>query len=353
MEPLKLLMIEDNPGDARIIQEMLADAKNIAFAADWQQTLTGGLKCLGENKYDAILLDLGLPDSPQRSTSFTRIQAAAPTLPIVILTGLDDETFAVTSVRRGAQDYLVKGKIDTDTLVRTIRYAIARKLGGERQFTSIELAKYDGKDGRPAYIVFKGKVYDATQSRLWRDGKHGAAHFAGNDLTEALTQAPHGEEVFPRLPIVGDLIKKETLGKQLLRRIDRFHPHATLVHLSVAYAVAAPFAFLGWILTGRKVFDEMTFLLLMLNMIFIPASFLAGLTSWAVNYETKATRLFKLKFAYGILLFMINFAAFVLRLTGPDTVLGKPGCYYFLASLAVQMVLALASDHLGKKIVYS
>jgi predicted heme/steroid binding protein/ActR/RegA family two-component response regulator/uncharacterized membrane protein len=353
MEPVKVLMIEDNPGDARLIQDMLADAKNIVFETDWQQTLTGGLKNLGEKKYDLILLDLGLPDSPQRSASFTRVQAAAPAMPIVILTGLDDETFAVTSVRRGAQDYLVKGKIDTSTLIRTIRYAIARKLGGERQFTIAELAQFDGKAGRPGYIAFKGKVYDATQSRLWREGKHGAAHFAGTDLTEALTHAPHGEEVFPRLPIVGYLIKKETLGQQLLRRIDRFHPHATLVHLSIAYTVAVPFAFLGWILTGRKVFDEITFFLLILGLIFTPTSFLAGIISWVVNYETKATRVFKLKFSFGMLIFMINIALFLLRLTGPDIVLGKPGCYYFLASLTLQMALALASDYFGKQIVYS
>lgn len=106
MEQLKILLIEDNPGDARLIQDMLADAKSNEFAIDWKQTLSGGLKSLGENKYDAVLLDLGLPDSPQRSVTFTRTQATAPTIPIVILTGLDDETFAVTTVRRGAHRHL-------------------------------------------------------------------------------------------------------------------------------------------------------------------------------------------------------------------------------------------------------
>ena len=125
MEPVKILMIEDNPGDARLIQDMLAEAKNVEFALDWKQTLTGGLDSLGRNTYDAVLLDLGLPDSPQRSASFTRVQTAAPTLPIIVLTGLDDETFAVTTVRRGAQDYLVKGKIDAETLVRTAFVVVA------------------------------------------------------------------------------------------------------------------------------------------------------------------------------------------------------------------------------------
>lgn len=353
MERIRMLLIEDNPGDARLIQDMLADAKNIEFAIDWKQTLTSGLESLGNNNIDAILLDLGLPDSPQRSVSFTRVQTAAPTLPIIILTGLDDETFAVTTVRRGAQDYLVKGRIDTDTLVRTIRYAIARKLGGERQFTIAELSRYDGKEGRPAYLAYKGKVYDATNNRLWKNGKHGAAHFAGTDLTEALVNAPHGEEVLARLPILGFLAKKETLRQQLLRRIDSLHPHATLVHLSIAYAIAAPFTFIGWLVNGRAVFDEITLYLLVLGLITVPLSFLTGIISWTVSYETNATRAFNLKFALGILLFFMILSTFIWRLVGPDVVLSQPGCYLYLASLAIQLALALANDHYGKRIVYS
>lgn len=346
-------MIEDNPGDARLIQDMLADAKNIEFAINWKQTLAGGLESLHENKYDAVLLDLGLPDSPQRSASFTRVQAAAPTLPIIILTGLDDETFAVTTVRRGAQDYLVKGRIDTDTLVRTIRYAIARKLGGEKQFTLAELGQYDGKEGRPAYFAFKGKVYDATNSRLWKNGKHVAAHFAGADLTEAIANAPHGEDVLARLPILGFLAKKQTVGQQLLGRIDSLHPHATLVHLSIAYAMAAPFTFAGWLFSSREVFDEVTLYLLVLGLITVPLSFLTGIISWTVSYETDAKRVFNLKFALGILLFLMILSTFIWRLTGPDVVLSQPGCYLYLASLVIQLALALAIDHYGKRIVYS
>ncbi len=353
MKPLQILLIEDNPGDARIIQDMLADSQKIEFALDWKQTLTGGLESLAKNTFDAVLLDLGLPDSPQRSASFTRVQTAAPIVPIIVLTGLDDETFAVTTVRRGAQDYLIKGKIDKETLVRTIRYAIARKLGGEKQFTITELGRFDGKEGRPAYIAFKGKVYDATNSRLWKDGKHGAAHLAGTDLTEAFANAPHGEDVLARLPILGFLAKEETFRGRLLRRIDSLHPHATLVHLSVAYAVTAPFAFLGWILNGKGIFDEVTRYLLALGLMTIPLSVLTGILSWTVSYETKAARVFNLKFALGILLFVLMLGTFLWRLVGPDIVLNRPGCYFYFATLIIQLVLALATDFVGKRIVYS
>ncbi len=353
MDPVSVLMIEDNPGDSRIIQDMLGDAENMEFVIDWKQTLKGGLESLAENIYDVVLLDLGLPDSPQSSVSFTRVQAVAPAQPIIILTGLDDETFAVTTVRRGAQDYLIKGRIDTDTLVRTIRYAIARKLGGDKQFTLAELSQYDGQEGRAAYIAHNGKVYDATRSQLWKDGKHMGAHVAGNDLTDVFANAPHGEDKLANLPILGNLVKEETLGQQLLRRFDNLHPHATLVHLSIAYALVAPFAFIGWLINGEAIFDQITLYLLVLGMITVPLSFLTGVTSWILRYETKAAGTFNLKIGFGILLFFTILGTFLWRITGPSSVLSQPGSYYYLASLFIQLAMALLSDFVGKKIVYS
>jgi predicted heme/steroid binding protein len=269
------------------------------------------------------------------------------------LTGLDDETFAVTTVRRGAQDYLIKGRIDTDTLVRTIRYAIARKLGGDKQFTLIELSQYDGNEGRSAYIAYKGRVYDATGSSLWKDGKHMGAHVAGTDLTDVFANAPHGEDKLAKLPILGYLVKEETLGQQLLRRIDNLHPHATLVHLSIAYALVAPFAFIGWLINGEAIFDQITLYLLVLGLITVPLSFLTGVTSWILRYETKAARTFNLKIGFGILLFFTILGTFLWRITGPGSVLSQPGSYFYLASLFIQLAMALLSDFVGKKIVYS
>jgi len=353
MEAIRVLLIEDNPGDARLIRDMLTEAATVDFDVDWKQTLSDGLKSLAENQYDTVLLDLGLPDSPQRSMTFTRVQTTAPALPIIIMTGLDDETFAVTTVRRGAQDYLVKGKIDSDTLVRTIHYAIARKLGGERQFTIAELAGYDGKDGRAAYIAFKGRVYDATGSRLWKGGKHGVAHFAGTDLSDAIAHAPHDESMLARLPVLGDLAKTETVGLLWLRKIDSFHPHITFDHLTIAYALTAPFTFAIRLFSGLAVFDEITLYLLMLGLINIALSFSTGLISWFVNYESRATRTFNVKIALGILLFIITLASLTWRLTGPEQVLGLPGSYLYLAALFIQLILALALDYTGKKIVYA
>ena len=76
---------------------------------------------------------------------------------------------------------------------------------GERKFTLEELKQHDGRDGRPAYIAYKGKVYDVTESFLWINGDHQGQHEAGKDLTEEIALAPHGEEIFDRVKLVGVL----------------------------------------------------------------------------------------------------------------------------------------------------
>jgi len=80
-------------------------------------------------------------------------------------------------------------------------------LAGEpRKFTSKELEEYNGKNGKPAYIAYQGKVYDVSQSDLWRDGEHMGMHQAGKDLTEELELAPHREEVFEKAKLIGELV---------------------------------------------------------------------------------------------------------------------------------------------------
>jgi len=74
-----------------------------------------------------------------------------------------------------------------------------------KEFTEEELAQYDGKNGKPAYVAYKGKVYDVSTSFLWKDGTHQVLHNAGADLTDALEQAPHGENFLERFPVVGTL----------------------------------------------------------------------------------------------------------------------------------------------------
>lgn len=124
--PLKVLLIEDNPGDARWIQLMLAEAGGELFELERTDRLATGLERLASGGIGMVLLDLSLPDS-QGLETFARLHALAPAVPIIVMSGLDDETVAVEAVHGGAQDYLVKGHVDSHLLVRAMRYAIERK----------------------------------------------------------------------------------------------------------------------------------------------------------------------------------------------------------------------------------
>ncbi len=123
---IKVLLIEDNPGDARLVKEMLVDAGASRFGLTHAGQLSEGLRLLREESHHVILLDLSLPDGHGLDT-IRQVCAVAPHLPVVILTGLDDETIAIRAVQEGAEDYLVKGQMDANLLARAIRYAIERK----------------------------------------------------------------------------------------------------------------------------------------------------------------------------------------------------------------------------------
>ncbi|RLC93532.1 MAG: hypothetical protein DRI39_04140 [Chloroflexi bacterium] len=130
-ESLNVLLIEDNPGDALLIRKVLDEVDSASFRLETVDRLSTGLGELNGRKVDVILLDLSLPDS-QGIDTFVRVYSEAPEVPIVVLTGLDDETLAVEAVRQGAQDYLVKGRADSNVLARSMRYAIERKRVEER-----------------------------------------------------------------------------------------------------------------------------------------------------------------------------------------------------------------------------
>lgn len=122
--PLQLLLVEDNPGDARLFKEILADA-SVHPAITTAEMLSEALACVEAQSFDLVLLDLNLPDS-QGLETFEALCHRVPDVPIVVLSGLGDETMAVRAVEAGAEDYLVKGEVDGDMLIRSMRYAIVR-----------------------------------------------------------------------------------------------------------------------------------------------------------------------------------------------------------------------------------
>jgi len=122
---IRTLLVEDNPGDARLIGEYLKEDGPESFNVIQIDNLQQALSEITQNQWDIILMDLGLPDS-QGLDTFTKIHTHAPELPIVVLSGLNDQTTAISAVQNGAQDFLTKDEITPDGLRRTLRYALER-----------------------------------------------------------------------------------------------------------------------------------------------------------------------------------------------------------------------------------
>lgn len=184
--PLTVLLIEDNPGDARLIREILREVEGMPVTVEWVDRLERGLDRLAAGGIDGILLDLSLPDS-QGIDTFTTAYARAPHVPIIVLTGLADEEIAVTAVREGAQDYLVKGQVEGPLLARSLRYAIERKRAEQQlrlQSTALESAAHaiviTDREGtitwvNPAFSRLTGYTAEdalGQDLRLLKSGKH-------------------------------------------------------------------------------------------------------------------------------------------------------------------------------------
>jgi len=123
---IRVLVVEDNPGDACLIQEMLSEGGDKRFEVKVVGRLSAGLEHLERGDVDVVLVDLGLPDS-QGIYTLLRVHERAPSLPIVVLTGLSDEELALRAVQLGAQDYLIKGRVDSNLLSHSIYYSVERK----------------------------------------------------------------------------------------------------------------------------------------------------------------------------------------------------------------------------------
>src|SRR2546423_8440270 len=153
-----VLLVEDNRGDARLVEELLKEADNGRFQVLHVERLADARQSLMEKGAGCVLLDLSLPDA-SRLEALMQLRAAAPDVPIVILSGLQDEFLAVKAVQEGAQDYLVKGRADGHAIGRSITYAV------ERKHAEMELshkAMHDALTGLPNRTLFLDRLKHAV-----------------------------------------------------------------------------------------------------------------------------------------------------------------------------------------------
>ncbi len=200
-----------------------------------------------------------------------------------------------------------------------------------------ELAQYNGQNGQKAYIAYKGKIYDVTDSKRWKNGLHMARHKAGEDLTDFLALAPHTDEVLKSFEVVGALDveeSKSTKKEKLINFYQKFHPHPVLIHYPLGLFFFAALMETLFLLTSLKSFDDSAiYAFSVATLMSIPA-ILAGLLSWWINYDKKTTKIFKNKIRFSILLFFIGVLTIFIRITHPD-MLANHNSLYLLYNLLI------------------
>jgi two-component system, NarL family, sensor histidine kinase UhpB len=174
MGSINALIIEDNQGDVRLIRAQLAEQNIVTVTFARAERLMEGLSMLSKERFDVVLLDLNLPDSGGLDTVRTFL-SKNNTVPVIVLTGLDDDTTGLNAIQVGAQDYLVKGSTDGSLLARTMRYAI------ERKKTEEALRKSEEKYRQLVETAYEG---------IWLLDEHSNTVFVNNKMAEMLGYDP-------------------------------------------------------------------------------------------------------------------------------------------------------------------
>lgn len=258
---VKVLVVEDNQEYADTLQHVLGEANHGQFKSVHADRLHEALEYLKRDPFDAILLDLTLPDSIGHKT-FRQVSAYAPHIPIVVFTGLDDTELALQAVREGAQDYLVKGETDVNSLVRSLLYAIERH---QARIALQDLSFRDELTGllnRRGFFVMGEKLLLLALRESWNlimfffdlddlkviNDRHG--HQAGDqalmDVARILTQTFRSSDLIARLG--GDeflVLAVKTNGftlestlRRLQKNIDAYNLPERKHRLSVSFGLS-------------------------------------------------------------------------------------------------------------------
>jgi predicted heme/steroid binding protein/uncharacterized membrane protein len=216
-----------------------------------------------------------------------------------------------------------------------------------------ELAQKDGKEGRPVYIAYDGRIYDVSRSNLWKTGSHMKRHPSGRDLTTDIGGAPHGPEVLDRYPQVGTIrreavppIEYRTFLEPLFLKVPflRRHPHPMTVHFPIVFMLSTVFFSCLYMLTGYPSFETTAFHCLAGGVLFTPVVMLTGFVSWRVNYLARPMRRTNIKMAVSLLMLAASIAALVWREVDPGVLARfRPSSllYLFLVLSLCPMVLVI------------
>ena len=221
-----------------------------------------------------------------------------------------------------------------------------------KEFDADELARFNGENGNPIYVAYDGKVYDVSQSKLWRKGQHMNRHRSGSDLTSDMQAAPHESEVLERYPQVG-ILKKVVVEEQAIPQpiawlIDRFpflrrHPHPMTVHFPIVFVLSTSFFNILYLITGVKSFELTALHCLAGGIIFTVVGITTGAYTWWLNYMAQPLKAVKIKLPLTILMFVIEVVIFIWRILTPGILdsIHTGSIIYFLLVLSLIPIITV------------
>ncbi|MDX9822077.1 MAG: cytochrome b5 domain-containing protein [Syntrophales bacterium] len=214
-----------------------------------------------------------------------------------------------------------------------------------KEFDPETIRQFDGKEGRPVYVVHEGRVFDVTGSKLWKTGLHMNRHAAGRDLTADLEAAPHGAEMLDRYPQVGTLRNEADVAvpravEALLERFPflRRHPHPMTVHFPIAFMVSPGLFYLQYLLSGVTGFETPSFFCLGAGILFPVPGMRTGFLTWWLNYQARPLRPVRIKIISSAVLATVSLCAFLLRLLFPGAAHSSPGISMLYLLLLLSLI---------------
>jgi predicted heme/steroid binding protein/uncharacterized membrane protein len=225
-----------------------------------------------------------------------------------------------------------------------------------KSFTEEELAGFNGKDGKPAYIAHKGKVYDVTESKMWKGGRHMNRHNAGGDLSADISAAPHDPGVLERVPQVGELKTAEKEEASIQRALPgwaiwvlesnpffRRHPHPMTVHFPIVFMLANPVFNVLFLATGNRGFETTAFHCLGGGVLFMVVAMVTGFVTWWYNYLGKMMKPVAIKIPLSVLTLAVGIVMFAWRLNFPEVMTAPEGVsvLYLLLSLSLFPLISI------------
>jgi len=216
-----------------------------------------------------------------------------------------------------------------------------------KEFDEDSLKENNGENDKPVYVAYRGKVYDLSESKLWKSGNHMKRHHAGNDMTTDIQAAPHDPDVLEKFPQVGTFKSKSQEREipdflsALLTRIPmlRRHPHPMTIHFPIVFVLSVLFFNVFFFITGVRSFELTAFHCLGAGILFTPVAIVTGFYTWWLNYQAKLSTPVLIKQICSALLFLVEVILFIMRFRNPDILYSLNGCSILFSALMIFMVI--------------